>query len=118
MQRCFVAASRGLFNPSWEDGGTFALFLGGRPDVVVLTPQVLWSENGRACGVTRRVHALVDVECAPGVAPATGGRFMAQEAKMRALLTAHSADPIATVGDRRSCVQTWYAVESGGALVE
>lgn len=118
MARCFILASRGLFNPSWEDGGTFALFLSGRSRSTVLTPEVIWNDQGAASGVTRRVHAVVDVRCAEGVAPSAGGRFQAQYARMQAMLQTYGQSPIATFGDPKACVQTWYAVPNGGALVE
>jgi hypothetical protein len=118
MARCFILASRGLFNPSWEDGGTFALFLAGRLRSTVLTPEVIWDDAGRASGVTKRVHALVDVRCAQGVAPSAGGRFQAQTARMQAMLATWGGTPIATFGDPKACTQTWYAVQTGGALVE
>lgn len=118
MARCFILASRGLFNPSWEDGGTFALFLAGRSRSTVLTPEVIWNDQGAASGVTRRVHAVVDVRCAEGVAPSAGGRFQAQYARMQAMLQTYGQSPIATFGDPKACVQTWYAVPQGGALVE
>ncbi|MES2639207.1 MAG: hypothetical protein V4850_06975 [Myxococcota bacterium] len=117
--RCFVLATRGLFNPSWEDGGTFALFLSGRPRVTVVTPEVLWTDDGRAGGETTRVHGLVDVRCAEGVAPRAGGRFRAQSARMRAMFEVHGTAPVATFGDPRACVQTWYLLpDDGGVLVE
>jgi hypothetical protein len=116
--QCTILASRGLFNPSWEDGGSFALFLAGRPDVTVVTPEVLWMDDGRPSGVTRRVHALVDVACAAHLAPSTGGRFRAQIAKMDALLLTHREAVLGRFGDDRACVQAWYGVEAGGLLVE
>ncbi len=116
--RCYVLASRGLFNPSWEDGGTFALFLAGRPRVTVLTPEVLWRDDGGASGVEERVHALVDVRCAPGVGPSTGGRFQAQTGRMQAMLRMYAEQSIATFGDPKACVQTWYALPPGGVLVQ
>jgi hypothetical protein len=118
VARCMVLATRGLFNPSWEDGGTFAFFLAGRPKVTVLTPELLWFDNGKPSGVAWRVHALVDVECAGHQAPSTGGRFQTQTAKMKALLETYKDSVIATYGDNRACVQTWYAVQPGGLLVQ
>ncbi len=116
--RCFVLATRGLFTPSWEDGGTFALFLAGRPRVTVLTPEVLWNDQGRASGVAARIHGIVDVRCAEGVAPSAGGRFARQSERMQATLQAHGSAPIATFGDSRACVQTWYSLaDDGGVLV-
>jgi hypothetical protein len=118
LTRCFILATRGLFNPSWEDGGTFALFLSGKPRATVVTPELLWDNSGRASGVTQRVHALVDVECAPGFAPSTGGRFQVQYSKASELFSRYAGDPIGTYGDPDACVQTWYAAPNGGARVQ
>ncbi|MDP2305787.1 MAG: hypothetical protein Q8P18_07145 [Pseudomonadota bacterium] len=120
---CFILATRGLFNPSWEDGGTFALFLSGRPRVTIVTPEVLWTDDGRATGETSRIHGLVDVRCAEGVAPRAGGRFLRQSERMRTMLAANfesnGGTSVATFGDPRACVQTWYLLpDDGGVLVE
>lgn len=118
LTRCFILAPRGLFNPSWEDGGTFALFLSGKPRATVVTPELLWNDSGRVSGVTQRVHALVNVECAPGFAPSTGGRFQTQYAKASDLFSRYAGDPIGTYGTSDTCVQTWYAAPTGGIRVQ
>jgi hypothetical protein len=115
--RCQIVASRGLFNPSWEDGGTFALFLAGVRGVNIMTPQAFWDPGGNLIMDKAIVKAVVDVECARNVAPDTGGRFGLQSEKMRELMwRAGTEKPDAVIGDQRACVQSWYLIPSGVQL--
>lgn len=117
-ERCVVLAERGLFNPSWEDGGTFGLWLAGARDVTVVTPPVLWSTRGQRVGAETRVHAVVDVACREGVAPGDGGRFSRQDERFAEVRGRVGGRPAALVDDPATCTWTWYAAPLGGLDVD
>lgn len=113
---CHVVATRGLFNPSWEDDGSFGLFMSGADRIDVITAAVLWAPGG-ASGRTR-AHALVDVRCPPGVAPSAGVKFQLQEGRMTQFLESNGGRPVAVLGKPGGCTQAWYALPAGGVRVD
>lgn len=113
-QDCLVLVSRGLFNPSWEDGGSFGMYLEGMRKITIMTPPEVWGPQGNLLMESIMFHAVVDVECNRGVAPDTGGRFEAQETRLAEVFeTLKDTTPTASVGDPRSCTQTWYTLREG-----
>ncbi len=113
---CHVVATRGLFNPSWEDDGSFGLFMSGADRIDVITAAVLWAPGGES-GRTR-AHALVDVRCPPGVAPSAGVKFQLQEGRMAQFLASNGGRPVAVLGKPGGCTQSWYALPAGGVRVD
>lgn len=117
--QCVIVASRGLFNPSWEDGGSFGLFLAGMDYVNVMTPQILWDGEGRLVSGGKLVRAIVDVTCSSELIPNAGGRFGQQNARMRELLRPYAnAKPDGVIGDPHVCEQSWYIIPAGVKVVQ
>ncbi|MFN7142173.1 MAG: hypothetical protein ACK4YP_00230 [Myxococcota bacterium] len=112
--RCELLTSQGLFNPSWEDAGAFALFLGGIEHVEVLTPQNVWDPQGNVVEWHRMFRALIDVQCGNAMGPDQANRFDTQNARMRQMLAYWGGNgPDAAVIAPRSCGQMWYLMPEG-----
>lgn len=112
--RCELLTSQGLFNPSWEDAGGFALFLAGVENVEVLTPQNVWDVQGNVVEWHRLFRALIDVQCGNDMAPDQANRFDTQNARMRQMIAYWGGNgPDAAVIAPRSCGQMWYLVPNG-----
>jgi len=105
---CEIIASHGLFNPSSEDTGNFAIFLAGRSSVEVRTPPYVWNAVGTP-RVGQTVSAIVDVRCPNGSIPWDGDRFGAASNRMLQLIGMYAnrqADALVSV--TYACEQHWF----------
>ncbi|MCK6527251.1 hypothetical protein L6R50_06680 [Myxococcota bacterium] len=107
-ERCVILSDYGLFNGrSWEDDGSWGLFLAGVDDVKVVTVPLYWSGDPPT-QPGPSIHGYVRVRCERGMAT-PGVRFQVQQAKMEQIVANLGLQPDRRLALRNGCVQDWYA---------